>query len=151
MQSLNKPSTPYPNQVNGFDLLNSIFQNVTKEKINPSFTQYNILQVSDSDFEIELSVPGFLRNDISIKAEETILNITGNKRGEGEESDTKDNESVNSKYVHRGFSVMKSFSKAFQLPDRVKVTGAALDNGILTVKLEKEMPKETNSTTIEIK
>lgn len=53
-------------------------------------------------------------------------------------------------YLHRGIAG-RSFQRRFELADHVKVTGANLADGLLTVDLKREVPEEMKPRLIEIK
>jgi molecular chaperone IbpA len=67
-----------------------------------------------------------------------MLVVSGQKSGE----DT-------GEYLHRGIAG-RTFQRRFQLADHVKVTGAHLDNGLLTIDLKREIPEEMKPRRIEI-
>ncbi len=50
-----------------------------------------------------------------------------------------------------GFTAGRDFERKFQLDDHVKITGANLANGLLTIDLVREVPEENRPRTIEIK
>ena len=52
-------------------------------------------------------------------------------------------------YLHRGIAT-RSFTQTFNVADHVKVTGARLDNGLLTVDLKREVPEALRPRRIEI-
>ena len=52
-------------------------------------------------------------------------------------------------YLHRGIA-NRSFERRFDLADHVKVTNANLDNGMLTIHLEREVPEALKPRQIEI-
>ena len=70
------------------------------------------------------------------------LVVTGDK---AEEQATDDNA-----FLYRGIAT-RSFERRFNLAEHVKVTGARLDNGLLHIELEREIPEEMKPRTIEIK
>ena len=84
----------------------------------------------DSQFEIELAVPGIQKEDFAIEVEEGILSI----------SSTQEEEQVNEKgkFTRREFSY-NSFRRSFTLPDSVDPTkiDASYSNGVLRVLLPK--------------
>ena len=53
-------------------------------------------------------------------------------------------------YLYRGIAG-RNFERRFQLADHVKVTGAKLANGLLTIELQREIPEEKKPRAIEIK
>ena len=59
------------------------------------------------------------------------------------------NEDSEGNYLHRGIA-MRAFERQFQLADYVKVTGAALNNGLLEIDLKREVPEAVKPRRIEI-
>ncbi|MNY49521.1 Small heat shock protein IbpA [compost metagenome] len=52
-------------------------------------------------------------------------------------------------YLHRGIAG-RAFQRRFELADHVKVVGASLVNGLLTIDLRREIPEEMKPRRIEI-
>lgn len=84
----------------------------------------------DSQFEIELAVPGMKKDDFEIEVEDGVLSI----------SSTQEEEQVNEKgkFTRREFSY-SSFRRSFTLPDSVDPTkiDATYKEGVLLVLLPK--------------
>jgi len=84
----------------------------------------------DSQFEIELAVPGMNKDDFEIEVEDGVLSI----------SSTQEEEQVNvkGKFTRREFSY-SSFRRSFTLPDSVDPTkiDATYKEGVLLVLLPK--------------
>ena len=55
----------------------------------------------------------------------------------------------NSEYLHQGIAG-RGFVREFRLADGVKVRGASLNDGLLSIDLEKEIPDAIQSKKIEI-
>ena len=55
----------------------------------------------------------------------------------------------NGQYLHRGIA-SRAFQRRFELADHVKVTGADLVNGLLTIDLHRDIPEEMKPRRIEI-
>jgi molecular chaperone IbpA len=55
----------------------------------------------------------------------------------------------NGDYLHRGIAG-RPFERRFELADHVKVTGASLVNGLLTIDLQREIPEEMKPRKIEV-
>jgi molecular chaperone IbpA len=53
-------------------------------------------------------------------------------------------------YLHRGIS-RKSVHREFALADEIKVIGAQMDSGMLTIRLEKVIPEHKKPKQIEVK
>ena len=52
-------------------------------------------------------------------------------------------------HLYRGIAG-RNFERRFQLADHVKVVGAKLANGLLTIELQREIPEEKKPRTIAI-
>jgi molecular chaperone IbpA len=53
------------------------------------------------------------------------------------------------KYLYRGIAT-RSFERRFELADHIKVTGARLENGILSLDLVREVPEAMKPRSIKI-
>ncbi|VAW40006.1 16 kDa heat shock protein A, partial [hydrothermal vent metagenome] len=108
------------------------------DQTNASYPPYNIETIDDNQYQITLALAGFTQDDLEITSEQNTLVIRG-----------KINNDVERKYLHRGIA-NRSFERKFQLADHVKVTTAAMENGLLHVQLMKEIPEEMKPRTIKI-
>jgi len=92
----------------------------------------NIVE-NEKDYQIEIAVPGLIKDDINIKVEDDILTISH----ERDEDET--------------FRFTSSFKKIYTLPDDVSIKGivAKVENGVLLLTLPKEKKKK-NERIIEI-
>ena len=124
----------------GFDDLFDHFNNQLEIKQTSSYPPYNINRIDDLNYQIEMALAGFSKNDIEIKYSDNQLTI---KSIESEDKDEKET-------LHRGISKRK-FSRAFTLAEDIKVNGAKLKDGMLLIDLEKIVPEEKKPRTIDIK
>lgn len=87
---------------------------------------------TETDFRIELLLPGFAKEDVQINVHKNLLTVKVDKPEEQEKEE-------NYKYEHREFGVF-NFEKQFQLPNTVKVDsiGAKFENGVLHLLLPKK-------------
>ncbi|MFN4298445.1 MAG: Hsp20/alpha crystallin family protein [Thermaurantimonas sp.] len=110
----------------------------------PAYPAVNIKE-SDTDYKVEMAVPGLKKEDIKVNLEKGVLTISFEKKEEHEEKD---------KYTRREF-VYQSFSRSFTIPedeiDVEKIRGDYKD-GILNITLPKKAKAEVStSRMIEIK
>ena len=124
----------------GFDDLFDHFNNQLEIKQTSSYPPYNINRIDDLNYQIEMALAGFSKNDIEIKYADNQLTI---KSIESEDKDDKET-------LHRGISKRK-FSRTFTLAEDIKVNGAKLKDGMLLIELEKIVPEEKKPRTIDIK
>ena len=86
-----------------------------------------------------LALAGFSKKDIEVKVVEGVITIKSIKEN-SEDDET----------LYRGISYRK-FTKKFSLADDMEVKGAKLDNGLLSIDLERIVPEEKKPRTIDIK
>jgi molecular chaperone IbpA len=123
----------------GFDRIYNDFEN-RHVNSTTNYPPYNVIQHDENNFEIEIAVAGFDREDITVEVDQDQLVIKG--RRDKSEDDTK--------YVHRGLAA-RDFDRAFTLVDHVEVGEAELTNGILRVKLIRVIPEALKPRMITIK
>ena len=120
----------------GFDHLFNELEHVTRHA-QDHYPPHNILKTGDTDYLIELAVAGFSRDELNIEVKDRTLTVTGEHQSKGRE------------YIHRGIST-KKFKRTFRLSEHVKVNGADLVDGILSVILKYEVPEEMRPRKITI-
>jgi molecular chaperone IbpA len=127
----------------GFDNVFDELLRINAQQVGTNYPPYNVVKHDDDHFAIELAVAGFNIGDISITVEKNLLTI------KGEQTQTLDELEKEVEYLHRGISA-RSFSRTFTLAEHVEVTGAASENGILKINLERKVPDEQKPKTIAI-
>ena len=120
----------------GFDHLLSELDYVAKHS-SDNYPPHNILKTGDHDYLIELAVAGFSKDELNIEVKDRTLTVRGEHVSKGRE------------YIHRGIST-KKFKRTFRLSEHVKVNGADLVDGVLSVELKYEVPEELRPRKIEI-
>lgn len=107
----------------------------------PAYPPYNVIRLTDDEYVMEFAVAGFKKNDVSIVTEKGILTVKGEKEDPEFEK--------NSGYVHKGIAGRK-FKRSFTLPEYFEVVGAQMEDGILKVTLERNIPEEKKPKSIKI-
>jgi molecular chaperone IbpA len=125
----------------GYDRLASLLNSAHRVEQGSSFPPYNIQKAGEDRYRITMAVAGFSDADIKITTENSKLTVTGEKP---EEDSGEDNG-----YLYRGIAT-RSFERRFNLADHVRVTGARLDNGLLHIELEREIPEAMKPRSIDI-
>jgi len=123
----------------GFDRLASLLASAQRLEQNGGYPPYNIRAVDENQYQITMAVAGFSEDELDITTEQNVLKISGS-HAEGEEEGN---------FLHRGIAT-RAFERRFNLADHVKVTGAALENGLLHINLEREIPEAMKPRTIKI-
>ena len=124
----------------GFDRLASLMSSATRQDQGNSYPPYNICVTSEDHYRIAMAVAGFSEDEIAITSEQNRLLVTGNSADDTEEQ---------GEYLHRGIAT-RSFERRFNLADHVRVVGASLENGLLHIDLEREIPEAMKPRTIKI-
>ena len=125
-----------------FDQFESILGNGNLAVQN-NYPPYNIRKVGKDSYAIEIAVAGFNKNDVEVEFEDNLLTV---RTKQVKKSEKKDNDEV----IHRGIS-QRSFARSFTIADDVKVNGAELKDGLLTISCEKIIPEIKKKKLIEIK
>lgn len=126
----------------GFDrLFNTLDQVSRLEDAAFSYPPYNIEKVGEDEYRIVMAVAGFSEDELNVTAKENSLVIAGKKKEKAEEDQVK--------VLHRGIAT-RAFERRFDLADYIKVTGAKLENGLLSVELVREIPEAKKPRTIAI-
>ena len=124
----------------GFDHLTSLLDSVAqREQSQPSYPPYNIELLSKDKYRITMAVAGFVDDEIQIQSEQRTLTVRGKKAEDGKERN----------FLHQGIAG-RDFERVFQLADHVKVTSASLENGLLNIDLERELPEAMKPRQIAI-
>ena len=114
------------------------FQDLEKVMHNSTnYPPYNLVEVSEDTYMIELALAGFKKEDISIEQEKNVLTI----KGSSEEDENK--------YIHKGIGA-RAFTRTFSLSEYMNVTAVVMENGILRVLIVKLVPEEARPKTFEI-
>lgn len=117
----------------GFDQLEQLLDQATKA--GDGYPPYNIersLRAGDAgeEWQITLAVAGFGMDDLDVTVEGRQLLVRGRNREDGKRD-----------FLHRGIAG-RSFARSFVLAEGMEVTGALLENGLLTVLLNRKAPEK---------
>ena len=128
--------TPY---AVGFDRqFDRLFDYVTHQAESTGYPPYNIEKSDEYNYTIEMALAGFGKKDIEVEFAEGLLTVKSVK--EKEEKAT----------LYKGIS-QRNFTRKFTLADDIVVKGAKLDNGMLSIQLERIVPEEKKPQIIEVK
>ena len=110
------------------DLYRNFWFNDTREEGCNSVPS-NVIE-NEKEFRLELSIPGFSKEEVKISIRKNILTVKSEKQ-------TGSDEEV--KYLRRGF-VPRNFEKRFELSGSINSEGisASFSNGILEILLPKK-------------
>ncbi|GEP05491.1 Hsp20 family protein [Methylobacterium oxalidis] len=123
----------------GFDRLFDLLTQAERVEPSAAWPPYNIEKVAEDAYRITMAVAGFTAEDIELTQHDTALLVAGQRKGQDGEH----------QYLHRGIAA-RTFRQTFNLAEHVKVTGATLENGLLTVELKREVPEALKPRRIAI-
>ena len=106
-----------------------------------TYPPYNIKQVKDNKFVIEMAVAGFAKSDIEITLEGNKLVIKGATVDSSEDADN---------FIYKGIA-NRNFQRSFTLADKIEIKDAELVNGMLKVWLESLVKTQDAVKKISIK
>lgn len=128
----------YRNSI-GFDRLEALLNNAMRsDSVKGAYPSYDIEMLEDDHYAISLAVAGFEQDELDINVEKGVLTVSGKKADDKERN-----------FLYQGIA-NSAFERKFSLADYVEVTGAELNNGILTIKLVKEIPEAMKPRKISI-
>ena len=132
----------------GFDHLAGLIDKASRADKQSSYPPYNVELLAEDQYRITMAVAGFSEEDIDIESKDNSLVIVGTKN-----IDTKnagdDKRTATRKFLHQGIAE-RNFERKFQLGDHVKVIGAFMENGLLHVDLQREIPEALKPRKIAI-
>lgn len=117
-----KASNPFEMLGHLMDSLGGEFAQVSSYTYPP----HNVVHVADGQLEIQISVAGFSKNDLSVSETDSILKVTGSKKDSSEVP----------VYLYKGLAT-RSFELKWKMPPEMEVSqnGVSVIDGILTIKL----------------
>lgn len=135
--------TPLFRSTVGFDRMLDALRSATRLDHPDSYPPYDIERAGEDSYRVTLAVAGFRPEELTVTAQQNMLVIAGNRRGR------EANDNTERQVLHRGIAT-RAFERRFDLADHVKVVGATLADGLLTVELQREVPEAIRPRRIEI-
>jgi len=129
---------PYRRSTVGFDRLFDMLESGASGPGQETYPPFDLISLDKDRFRINLALAGFRRDEIDITAQQNQLVVSGKKRDDDKAT-----------YIHRGIAT-RSFERRFSLADHIKVTDAALTDGLLSIELEREIPEAMKPRKIDI-
>lgn len=124
----------------GFDHLASLIDAANRNEKQSGFPPYNIELLEENKYRITMAVAGFTESELTIESENNTLKVTGTKANKAK---------IERNFIHQGIAE-RNFERKFQLGDHVKVIGADMENGLLHIDLEREIPEAMKPRQIKI-
>ena len=131
----------------GFDDMFDQFENMLGNgslSMQSNYPPYNIRRTGQDKYSIEVALAGFSKNDVEVEFEDNLLTVRT------KQVDKSDNKNDDCEIIHKGIS-QRHFARSFTIADDVKVNGAQLKDGLLTIACERIIPEHKKKKLIEIK
>jgi len=122
----------------GFNRELSRLSNIYNTQTRTQYPPYNVVQVDDNTYQVELALAGIKKNNINVSVKDDTLIIDGTK----EEDESKS-------VLHRGISSRK-FTRMFGLGEHMEVQSANFIDGLLSITVIRNIPEEKKPRVIEI-
>ena len=122
----------------GFDAMFNNFERRFANSVSSNYPPHNVVKLDDSNYEIQIAVTGFDKDDVTVELDQNILIVTAGRPQEEERV-----------YLHRGLA-QRNFVKQFPLAEHIEVKGAEQRNGVLTIKLERIVPEALKPRRISV-
>ena len=131
----------------GFDDMFDQFENMLGNgsvSMQSNYPPYNIRKAGNDNYSIEVALAGFNKKDVEVEFEDNLLTIRTKQFNKSEEKNE------DGEIIHKGIS-QRQFARSFTIADDVKVNGAELKDGLLTIACERILPDHKQKRLIEIK
>ena len=131
----------------GFDDMFDQFESLLGNgglSMQSNYPPYNIRKTGKDKYAIEVAIAGFSKDDVEVEYEDNLLTVKTKKVDKAVEKD------MDGEIIHRGIS-QRSFSRSFTIADDIKVEGAEIKDGLLTINCEKIVPEQKKRKLIPIK
>ena len=120
----------------GFDRL---FDMLDATAARSDWPPYDIEKKSENEYRITMAVAGFKQEEVELTQHGVNLYVSGQKKGP----------QTDRQILHQGLAG-RSFKQTFSLAEHVKVAGASLEDGLLSIDLVREVPEQLKPRRIEI-
>ena len=131
----------------GFDDMFDQFENMLGNgslSVQSNYPPYNIRKTGKDKYSIEIALAGFNKKDVEVEFEENLLTVRTKQVNKSEDKNE------NGEIIHKGIS-QRQFARSFTIADDIKVNGAELKDGLLTIACERVIPDYKKKKLIEIK
>ena len=124
----------------GFDNLFDGFEQRFANQLNNTYPPYNILKHSEDNYQIEVAVTGFEKDDITVEIDQNNLVVKGSRK----ELDIK-----NPTFLYKGLAT-RDFTRQWTLGEHIEVGEVKMKNGVLTIQLNRIIPESLKPRTLQI-
>lgn len=124
----------------GFDSMFDTLERRSAGSSTPNYPPYNITRIKENRYQIDIAVTGFMKEEVAVTIEANELTIRGER---------KRNDDAAVEYLYRGLA-LRDFERTFTLAEHMKVISASVNNGILHIEIEREIPEYAKPRVVDI-
>ena len=134
---------PFNRNHSMFDRLGNLLQDTVVHDQLTAWPAYNLEAVDENEFIITLVVAGYQKDDLDIKVEANTLTISAKESGQKSPKDAM------TTLLHHGI-MTNGFKQQFKLAEYVEVESAAIEDGLLRIRLVQKIPEAMKPKSIAI-
>jgi molecular chaperone IbpA len=108
--------------------------------VSSNYPPFNILKWNEDQYEIQIAITGFEKEEIRVEVEQSQLTVYG---------ESKEMSLGDAMYIHRGLAT-RDFERTFTLAEHMEVKGAAIKNGMLRIQIIRNIPESAKPKIIDI-
>lgn len=136
---------PFFRSTIGFDQIAEILDNLTEDNRKQNhYPPYNIEKLNEEAYRITVAVAGFKEEDLDITKHNNLLTI------EGKMSKKPEPAAPEHTYLYKGIAE-RSFQLQFRIADHMVVEDVALEDGMLSINMRREVPEALKPQKIAIR
>lgn len=126
------------------DRINQAFSSDLSKNVLSNFTPSVNTREGEYAYHIEVDLPGVKKEDISVKIENNVLTLKGERKSK---------EEIKKEDYYKMESSFGSFMRSFTLPDNVDAENIHAENkdGVLEITLPKKEQKNKTAKQIKVK
>ena len=124
----------------GFDTMFDQMERRFANQVSNNYPPFNILKWNEDQYEIQIAITGFEKEEIRVEVERNQLSVFG---------ESKEMSLGDAMYLHRGLAT-RDFERTFTLAEHMEVKGAATKNGMLRIQIFRNIPESAKPKIIDI-
>jgi molecular chaperone IbpA len=124
----------------GFDTMFDQMERRFANQVSTNYPPFNILKWNEDQYEIQIAITGFEKEEIRVEVERNQLSVFG---------ESKEMSLGDAMYLHRGLAT-RDFEKTFTLAEHMEVKAAEIRNGMLRIQLFRNVPESEKPRIIDI-
>lgn len=124
----------------GFDTMFDQMERRYANSVSSNYPPFNILKWNEDQYEIQIAITGFEKEEIRVEVEQNQLTVYG---------ESKEMSLGDAMYIHRGLAT-RDFERTFTLAEHMEVKLAEIRNGMLRIQLFRNVPESAKPRIIDI-